>query len=93
MISKNVSARLYGVLLATMYAFVLTLIAYGFWPRIPFVAALTLIIVLWIGIYFTGLWTILYRPKEFDKKIPISSKELRRRRKQFYDELDSLGRR
>jgi hypothetical protein len=59
----------------------------------PTALMLLLFIVLWVGIYFTGIWTIFYRPAELDKKIPISSKELRKRKKQFYDELDSMGRR
>lgn len=93
MFSQLASGRFYGVVLATMHAFVVAFIVYAFGHGMSFLIGALLFVVLWIGIYFTGLWAILYRPKELDKRIPISSKELRKKKKQFYDELDSLRRR
>jgi len=39
-------------------------------------------------------WLLYFdRPEELQKRIPISSREHRRRKKEFYDWLDSQGRR
>jgi len=39
-------------------------------------------------------WRLSFdRPEELQKRIPISSREHRRRKKEFYDWLDSQGRR
>jgi hypothetical protein len=40
-----------------------------------------------------GFWALVDRPTAPDRKFPTSSKELRRRKKELYDWLDSLGRR
>jgi hypothetical protein len=51
-------------------------------------------------LFFLGLWLIFYalwywfffeHPAENAKKLPISSKELRRRTKAFYDNLSQRG--
>jgi hypothetical protein len=57
--------------------------------------ALTLLVFtgLFVGLYFAGFWALVDRPDELNKKFPISSKELRRRKKEIYDWLDSLGHR
>jgi hypothetical protein len=44
------------------------------------------------GVYLVGTWIMVDHPAELKRKIPISSKELRRRRKRFYDWLASQGR-
>jgi hypothetical protein len=44
-------------------------------------------------LYCAGFWALVDRPAELDRKFPTSSKELRRRKKELYDWLDSLGRR
>jgi hypothetical protein len=49
-------------------------------------------IALWIGFYFAGVWAVVDRLAELARKFPISSKELRRRTKAFYDQLSSKGR-
>jgi hypothetical protein len=43
------------------------------------------------GFYLVGTWVMVDRPAELKKKIPISSKELRRRTKLFYDWLARQG--
>jgi hypothetical protein len=42
---------------------------------------------LFIGFYFAWRWVFFERLDELDKKFPVSSKELRRRKKEFYDSL------
>jgi len=48
---------------------------------------------MWIGIYLAGVWAAVDRPAELNRKLPTSSKELRRQKKSFYDWLASQGRR
>jgi hypothetical protein len=43
--------------------------------------------VLWILFSFVWRWVFFERGPELDKKIPISSKELRKRKKEFFDDL------
>ncbi len=50
-------------------------------------------ICLFIGLYCAGFWALVDRPTEPDRKFPTSSKELRKRKKELYDRLDSFGRR
>jgi len=81
---KNI-LRIYGVLFA-IFAPPATLIVYGIWRSMPaWLIALTLIALI-VGFYRLG---ILYgnRPAEVRKRVPISSQELRRRKKRFYDWL------
>ena len=91
MIRKKNVGRLYGACLATIYATLITGIVYGFWVTAHL--ALLIFAVLWIGFYFTGIWTIVDRPAELSRKFPVSSKELHKRKKAFYDWLASQGRR
>ena len=93
MIGKKNIGRLYGVCLATVYATLISGAVYGFWPGLHIALRLLIFLALWIGFYFTGIWTAIDRPAELDRKFPISSKELRTRKKAFYDWLASQGRR
>jgi hypothetical protein len=63
------------------------------WQGLPTALTLSLFIVLWMGFYVAGVWAFTERRAELDSKFPISSKELRRRKKEFYDWLGSRGRR
>jgi hypothetical protein len=93
MIEKKNIARFYGVCLATIFATITTGLVHDLWHG-PHVAPIVLIFVaLWIGFYFTGIWVAADRPDELNRKFPITSKELRRRKKEFYDWLASLGQR
>lgn len=38
-----------------------------------------------VAFYFLWTWVFFERPAELDKKLPINSKELRRKRKEFFD--------
>lgn len=91
MISEKNIVRLYGVLFA-IFAPPATLIIYGIWRNMP--AWLTAVIFIAFLVGFYRLGTLFgNRPAEVRKNVPISSQELRRRRKKFYDWLASQGRR
>jgi hypothetical protein len=92
MISKKNSAPLWGIILATTFAPLVTAIVCGIWRGIPSPLIVLTLIVLLVGFYLLGFWCSV-RPYELNKKIPISSTERARRRKEFYDWVNSLGRR
>ena len=92
MISKRTNGRFFGVLLATMYAGLITS-AVRFWFGLHIAATLLIFIGFWTGFYFAGLWAMVDRPAELDRKFPISNKELRARKKAFYSWLNSQRRR
>ena len=93
MISKKNSGRLLGVCFAATYGILITAGVYGLWPGMHIALILLLFIGLSVGFYFAGIWATVERPAELDRKFPISSKEVRRRKKEFHDWLNSLGRR
>jgi cell division protein FtsW (lipid II flippase) len=86
MMNKNTTARIYGLVLGTMFAIVVTFVVYHLWRTIPIPLILLMFIGLWAGFFITGLWI-------FNRNFPISGAERRRRNKQFYDWLRSQGRR
>jgi len=88
---KNIGRAL-GILLATMYAGLIAVTVH-IWTGRHAVLTLFIFAGLWIGFYFAGIWAAADRPAELDKKFPTSSKELRKRKKTFYDWLASQGRR
>jgi len=93
MINKKNIGRLYGICLATIYATLATGIVFGIWRGLPATLVLLIFVALWIGFYFTGIWIAVDRPDELKRKFPIGSKELSRRKREFYDWLASQGRR
>jgi len=77
-----------GVWLSALGSAVMTIVAFGglypdFRPRYLVVV----FFLLWILFIFVWRWVFFERPAELDRKIPISSKELRRRKKAFFDSL------
>jgi len=77
-----------GAWLYALGSAVLTVVAFGglypdFRPRFLLIAFL----VLWILFSFGWRWVFFERGPELDKKIPVSSKELRRRKKEYFDDL------
>jgi ammonia channel protein AmtB len=88
MLGKKLMDQAYAVFLATTYA---GLITGGVNRRISIRAEIIVFVVSWTMIYFAGLW--IRERAELNKKIPVSSKELHRRKKRFYDWLASQGRR
>ena len=93
MLAKKNFGRVYGASLATIYSTLITGTVYGLLGGLRFGLVLLIFVGLWIGIYFAGFWSAVDRPAELNRKFPISSNELRRRRKAFYDWLGSQGRR
>jgi phosphotransferase system glucose/maltose/N-acetylglucosamine-specific IIC component len=58
--------------------------------------SLTAMLAVYVGsaVLLSFAWRLYFdRPKELEKQIPINSKEHRHRKKEFYDWLDSQGRR
>jgi hypothetical protein len=86
MMSKNTTARAYGVVLATMFAFLVTFVIRGFWPGMNVLITFVVFVGLWVGFFVTGIWV-------FTREFPITGAEHRRRSKQFYDWLRFQGRR
>jgi D-alanyl-lipoteichoic acid acyltransferase DltB (MBOAT superfamily) len=82
-----------GICMATVYATLVVVMVRGLWHGLHVAVTLLLFVGLWIGFYFAGVWASTERRAELDMKFPTSSKELRRRKKEFYDWLASQGRR
>jgi hypothetical protein len=60
------------------------------WPLYPTFrprAMLLIFVGFCVVFFFVWNWVFYERPAELDKKLPISSRELRRRKKEFYDSL------
>jgi len=58
--------------------------------------SLTAMLSVYVGsaVFLSFAWRLYFdRPEELGKQTPINSKEHRRRKKEFYDWLDSQGRR
>jgi hypothetical protein len=93
MMNQKSLGQLSGICLATVSAALIVLMVRGLWHGLHIAPTLLLFVVLWIGFYFAGVWASTERRAELDRKFPISSKELRRRKRVFYDWLASRGRR
>jgi len=93
MMNKSTYARAYGLVLATMFAILVTGLVYGVWPQLHAALLLVMCMILGAGFYILGLWIMSYRIEELKRKLPISGAERRRKNKQFYDSLRSQGRR
>jgi hypothetical protein len=93
MMNKDTTARAYGIVLATMFGILVTDLIYGVWPQMHIALLLAICILLGAGFFILGLWIISYRIDELNRKLPLSGKELRRRKNEFYDWLSSQGRR
>lgn len=83
---------IFGVCLSLLYGTTIVNGIWDVWPRIHTGPALLVITTLFLGLYFVG-FGIQARRAELKKKIATPGKELRKRRKRFYDWLDSQGRR
>jgi hypothetical protein len=93
MMNQKSVGQLFGICLATLYATLVTVMVRGLWRGLHITLTLLLFVGLWIAFYFAGVWASTERRAELDRKFPISSKELRKRKKEFYDWLASRGRR
>jgi len=72
---------------AILYAVLVTGIVWRFNPTLPYGALVLIFVGFCIAFYFLWIWVFVERPAELAKKLPISSKELRRKRQEFYDNL------
>ena len=63
----------------------ITLAVQGILPKMSLPIAGLLFGSVSIAIYFVWRWVSFERPVELSKKFPITSKELRREKKHFYD--------
>lgn len=61
------------------------------WRGLEPFPAILMFVIFWIISYQGWLWAFVDREAELSKKFPITSQELRRRRKEFYDWLSSRG--
>ena len=87
MIGKKSAGRLLGVCFVVTFGVLITAKIYGLWPGMHLALTVLIFIGLGVGFYLTGIWVVVDRPAELNKKFPISSKEHRRRKKEFYDWL------
>ena len=91
MIGHKGIVRIGGVLYGLVFGSLFTASVYGLWREShPAVKALVFAVG-FVVFYFVGAWAAI-RQEQNKKKIPTPSHELRRRRKEFYDWLDSHGR-
>jgi hypothetical protein len=72
---------------ATLYAVLVTLIVRSFNPTLRSGALFLIFACFCVAFYFLWIWVFVQRPAALAKKLPISSKELRRKRQEFYDSL------
>ncbi len=86
MMNKSAATRAYGIVLATVFATVVTFVAYRLFPGMNPSAMVPIFIVFWAGFFLAGIWI-------FTREFPITGAERRRKNKQFYDWLRSQGRR
>jgi hypothetical protein len=93
MIDEKTSGRLYGVCLAAVYGTLITGVILELWHSLRIASVVLIFVALWIAFYFTGVWVAVERPAELNGKLPLSGRERRRRKKEFYDWLASQRRR
>lgn len=89
MIAKKSIGPIFGVFIAAVYGTLITVGAHDYLPDMSTWVLLLLSGALCVALYFVGRWIAVR--SELNKKLPTSSKELRKRRKRFYDWLDSQG--
>jgi hypothetical protein len=77
-----------GAWLYALGSAVLTIVAFeGLYPVFRPRSLLIVFFVLWVLFSFVWRWVFFERGPELDKKIPVSSKELRRRKRAYFDDL------
>lgn len=81
----SLAIRLGSAVVGMGYAGLLTGFVQDLWRRLGPVPLISIFIVLWIVSYQGLLWLFVDRTAELEKKFPITSQELRRRKKAFYD--------
>ena len=79
--------RVGAAMQAMLYAVVVTLVVWRFNPTLRLGALFLIFAGFSIAFYFLWIWVFVDHPAELAKKLPISGKELRRKRQEFYDSL------
>jgi hypothetical protein len=80
---NRIAAWLYGLSSAALA----TLAIREFLPSLGIRPFALIFFGLWIVSVFAWRWIFFDRPRELDRKMPISSRELRKRKKEFFDRL------
>jgi hypothetical protein len=77
-----------GAWLYALFSAALTIAAFGgLYPNFRPRSLLIVFLVLWILFSFVWRWVFFERGPELKNKIPVSSKELRKRKKEYFDDL------
>jgi hypothetical protein len=90
MIAKKSIGPLLGVCYGAVFVTLMIAGLHSYWPDMSVWILVLLSAAFSVAFYFVGLW--VHVRNEQNKKLPTTSKELRRRTKEFYDSLDSQGR-
>jgi phosphotransferase system glucose/maltose/N-acetylglucosamine-specific IIC component len=91
MIGRKSAIHLTGLLYGLFFGSIFSAVALQVFPHTHPVLKWLIIGMFVASFYFVGAWVAIRQ--ELNKKIPTPSHELRRRKKDFYDWLDSQGRR
>jgi hypothetical protein len=83
--SKPLVQRL-GSWLYALASAVLALVA--FHPNVRPIFLLVIFVAMWLLFRIVWGWIFFQRRAELDKKIPVTSRELRKRQKEFFDSLE-----
>jgi hypothetical protein len=83
--SKPLVQRL-GSWLYALASAVLALVA--FHPNVRPIFLLVIFVPMWLLFRIVWGWIFFQRRAELDKKIPVTSRELRKRKKEFFDSLE-----
>jgi hypothetical protein len=89
MINKKYQGPFLGVCYAIVFGSFAVIGIHDYWPDISIRAFLLLSGGAFIALYFAGRWVAV--KSEMNRKLPTSSKELKRRTKEFYNWLASQG--
>ena len=60
----------------------------AFHPNVRPIFLVVIFVAMWIPFRIFWGWVFFQRRAELDKKIPVRSKELRKRKKEFFDSLE-----
>jgi hypothetical protein len=88
MMNSDNAGRILAAALAVCFS---AFMAPVLWVKLGAIPALLVSSTFAGGFYLVVSWLMVDRPAEVKRKVPISSKELRRRTKLFYDWLASQG--
>jgi ABC-type uncharacterized transport system permease subunit len=90
MIAKKGIGPLLGACYGAVFGVLMIAVLHSYRPDMSVWKLVLLLAAFFVAFYFVGLW--VHVRNEQNKKLPTSSKELRRRTKEFYDWLASQGR-